>query len=339
MKNSIKLTGKYLSFLMIGALGVFSSCTDDETPDVRPDLRSQTFEYAFNEGQLLNDPATAYSGDGEGDHPRNLTATLEIDEMDNGNARVTVILNNALDGREYAVHAHDAADPATTPNGTPYNETPNGEVFAGAITVSGNTGSRTVETSMGYEFLVNDYEGFLVVHDPTQEISTVDLTTYLILGVFAQDLAAGEANLRTREFMYDFNTGQLLDSEATAYQGTHPDNLSAMITVSEAMDGTSSVTVTLNNTLDGEMYAVHSHDAADPATTPNGTPYNETPNGDIFAGTLAGNGGTVSASNDLDISFNELTRNYEGFFVVHDPTQELSTVDLTTYLILGLFAR
>ena len=40
------------------------------------------------------------------------------------------------------------------------------------------------------------------------------------------------------------------------------------------------------------------------------------------------------AENELEISFNELIRSYEGFLVVHDPTQELGKVDLTTYLVL-----
>jgi hypothetical protein len=145
--------------------------------------------------------------------------------------------------------------------------------------------------------------------------------------------------LEMESFTYAFNEGQLLDSPATAYEGEHPRNLMAKIMVEENIDGTSKVTISLMNTLNGRMYPVHAHDAADPATTPNGTPYNESPNGAIFAGMISGNGGTAMASNDLDISFNELTRNYEGFFVVHDPTQDLSTTDLTTYLVLGLFAR
>lgn len=45
------------------------------------------------------------------------------------------------------------------------------------------------------------------------------------------------------------------------------------------------------------------------------------------------------AENEPAISFTELTRNYEGFLVVHDPTQAISTVDLTTYLVVGAFAR
>jgi hypothetical protein len=113
----------------------------------------------------------------------------------------------------------------------------------------------------------------------------------------------------------------------------------AEIMVEEMIDGTSKITVSLMNTMEGMTYMVHAHDAADPSTTPNGTPYNETPNGDIFAGGIEGNGGTVMAENELEISYNELTRMYEGFLVVHDPTQEISTTDLTTYLVLGAFAR
>jgi phage terminase large subunit-like protein len=302
-------------------------------------LRSESYSYGFNEGQLLDDPATAYDGEGEGDHPRNLSAELIIEERGTGMANVTVVLNNTVDGEDYPVHAHDMADPATTPNGTPYNETPNGNVFAGAITGNGDTAMMTNETAISYTELVAEYEAFLVVHDPTQQLTTVDLTTYLVLGVFAQDLDAVEPNLRSESYMYDFNEGQLLDDMGTAYDGSHDRNLTAMLTLNEQIDGSTELVVTLNNTVDGEQYAVHSHDAADPAVTPNGTPYNETPNGNVFATGIEGTGGEATASNMSTLSFNDLTRDYDGFFVVHDPLQQISTVDLTTYLILGATAR
>ncbi len=345
-----QLIGQYEGFLVVHdplqelstvdlttylVLGVFG----DDLAQGELSLRTEEYTYAFNEGQLLGDSDTAYNGDGEGDHPRNLTATLRIEERGTGMADVTVILENTLDGFTYPVHAHDAADPATTPNGTPYNETPNGDVFAGGIDGNGGTAMRTQVTEMSWMELTSEYEAFIVVHDPTQDISTVDLTTYLVLGTFAESLDAGEPNLRTAEFMYDFNEGQLLDNPDTAYEGSHQRNLGAMITLNEQIDGTTEVMITLMNTMDGEQYPVHSHDAADPATTPNGTPYNETPNGDVFAGGITGNGMDASATNQSPLSFNQLTRDYEGFLVVHDPLQDLSTVDLTTYLILGLTAR
>lgn len=302
-------------------------------------LRAETFSYGFNEGQLLDNPDTAYDGDGAGDHPRNLSAELIIEERGNGKANVTVSLMNTIDGVDYPVHAHDMADADTTPNGTPYNETPNGDVFAGAIAGNGGTASLTNETDLNYAELVSEYEAFLVVHDPTQDVSTVDLTTYLVLGVFAQSLDAVDPNLRTKTFMYDFNEGQLLDNPDTAYEGDHERTLTATIELNEQIDGTTEFIVKLNNTVDGETYPVHSHDAADPNETPNGTPYNETPNGDIFAGGIEGTGGEAMGSNMSPMSINQLTRDYEGFLVVHDPLQELSTVDLTTYLVLGLTAR
>ena len=321
------------------SLGFFAACSDDDNmvgpdPDPDPELQSESFEYAFNEGQLLDDVETAYRGE----HDRNLTAELTIEEMENGNASVTVTLNNTLSGVDYPVHAHDAADPATTPNGTPYDETPNGDIFAGAISGNGGSASSTNETNMAYGELINNYEGFFVVHDPTQDISTVDLTTYLVLGVFGQNLAAGESSLRTESFEYAFNEGQLLGDTDTAYDGDHPRNLTATLTIEERGTGNATVTVSLDNTLDGFDYPVHAHDAADPATTPNGTPYDETPNGDVFAGAIMGNGGEASSSNETDMSFTELVNEYEAFFVVHDPTQDISTVDLTTYLVLGSFA-
>lgn len=320
------------TYLLLGVFGQSLDAGDSS-------LRSESYSYGFNEGQLLDDMATAYNGDGEGDHPRNLSAELIIEERGDGNANVTVSLMNTIDGEDYPVHAHDMADPSMTPNGTPYNETPNGDVFAGAIAGNGGTASLTNETDLNYAELVSEYEAFLVVHDPTQDLTTVDLTTYLVLGVFAESLDAVEPNLRTETFTYDFNEGQLLDNMATAYDGDHDRNLMATIELNEQIDGSTEFVVTLNNTIDGETYAVHSHDAADPNETPNGTPYNETPNGDIFAGGIEGTGGDAMGSNMSPLSINQLTRDYEGFFVVHDPLQELTTVDVTTYLILGATAR
>jgi len=303
-------------------------------------LRSESFTYAFNEGQALNNPETAYDASGEeGDHPRNLTAELVIEERGNGLANVSVTLNNTIEGEEYSVHAHDAADPNETPNGTPYNETPNGDVFAGIITGNGGSASLTNESELNFLELIEEYEAFFVVHDPTQELSTTDLTTYLILGNFAETLEAGEANLRSTTFEYSFNEGQALDNPDTAYEGEHARDLSVTMTVEEEVDGTSTINIRINNAVNGETYAVHSHDFADPDTTENGTPYNETPNENIFAGGLEASSGEASGSNQTNISFNELTRSYGGFFVVHDPLQELSTTDLTTYLILGETAR
>lgn len=316
-------------------LGVFGQSLDTGESS----LRSESYSYGFNEGQLLDDTATAYNADGEGDHPRNLSAELIIEERGNGKANVTVSLMNTIDGADYPVHAHDMADPNETPNGTPYDETPNGNVVAGAIAGNGGTASLTNETDLNYAELVSDYEAFLVVHDPTQALTTVDLTTYLVLGIFAQDLDPVEPNLRTETFTYDFNEGQLFDDMATAYDGDHDRNLVATVTLNEQIDGSTEFVVTLNNTIDGETYAVHSHDAANPEETPNGTPYNETPNGDIFAGGIEGTGGDAMGSNISPMSINQLTRDYEGFFVVHDPHQELTTVDVTTYLILGATAR
>lgn len=313
-------------------LGVFAS----SLPTGESSLRSESYSYAFNEGQLLDNPDTAYGSD----HPRNLSATVLVEERGNGNATVTVTLDNTLSDFDYPVHVHDAADPSTTPNGTPYNETPNGDLFAGAITGNGGEASSTNETNLNYVELINDYEGFFVVHDPTQDISTTDLSTYLILGLFAQDLEEGEANLATKVFSYDFNEGQLLNDPDTAYDGDHARNLSAEFMVEELIDGRAKITVTLINTIDGETYPVHSHDAADPDETPNGTPYDETPNGELSAGAIQGNGGSASTSFETEeVLYRDLINTYEGFFVVHDPLQELSTTDLTTYLVLGLTAR
>jgi hypothetical protein len=330
-----KLLRSLPTLLLIFSVGIFASCDNSPTETVE-DLQENTANYAFNEGQLLDDVNSAYRGE----HERNVSADLIIEEMDNGNAAVTVTLNNTMDGEDYPVHAHDAKDPSTTPNGTPYDETPNANIFAQAITGNGNSVSRTNETTMSYDELVNQYEGFFVVHDPTQDLSTVDLSTYLVLGTFGQDLPEGELNLRTETFNYDFNEGQLFDDPSTAYEGDHARDMTAEMTVEELATGNAKVSVTLNNSMDGEDYAVHSHDAADPDTTENGTPYNETPNADIMAKVVTGNGGSVTIMNETqETSYLQLLNEYEGFFVVHDPLQPITTTDVTTYLILNQTAR
>lgn len=91
--------------------------------------------------------------------------------------------------------------------------------------------------------------------------------------------------------------------------------------------------------MNGETYMVHAHDMADPATTPNGTPYDETPNGAVLSLMIEGNGATAHMSQTSTMSFADLTNTYEAFFVVHDPLQALSTNDPTTYVILGVFAN
>lgn len=134
----------------------------------------------------------------------------------------------------------------------------------------------------------------------------------------------------TMSYSYDFSSG---------YSGSHPTDFSAMLEVEEIDANSSKITVTLMNTVDGETYMIHAHDAADPATTPNGTPYNETPNSNVFVQMAAGNGGTVTATQTANMSYEEITGAYEAFFVVHDPTQAISTTDISTYLVVGAFAR
>ena len=301
------------------------------------DPMSASFDYAFNEGQLLDDVNTAYRGE----HDRSLEARIDVDEMEDGNAAITVTLENTLDGESYAVHAHDAANPEETPNNTPYDESPNADVFAEIIEGTGGSASLTNETDIPYEEVTQEYEAFFVVHDPLQDISTVDLTTYLILGSFGQSLDPAPSSLRSASFDYAFNEGQLLDDPDTAYDsgGNHPRNLNAVLDIEERGTGEATVTVTLENTLDGEEYAVHAHDMADPDDTPNNTPYDESPNGDVFAQLIMGNGGTASQSFESNMMYTDLVEDYEAFLVVHDPTQTLSTVDLTTYLVLGIFGE
>lgn len=100
--------------------------------------------------------------------------------------------------------------------------------------------------------------------------------------------------MQTATYNYEFNNGQVVPS--AAYSGMHSDDLSASITVDEVSSTQSMISVTVNNTVSGQTYNIHAHDAADPTTTPNGTPYNESPNANVFAQMAAGNGGSVTVT-------------------------------------------
>lgn len=320
-----------MACLLSGIIG-FASCSkdDDDNGNNGTSMKSESYMYAFNNGQVGE--GTAYSGP----HSRNLTATLEIKETSSG-ADVVVTLTNTVNGEMYMVHAHDAADPSTTPNGTPYDETPNGEVLSAMVDGNGGTVTYTFKSERPYDWIISDYEGFFVVHDPLQSLSTTDLTTYLVVGIFGEDMPSTEPPMRMKSYSYSFNTGQL--GTGTAYDGPHSMNLTATLMLTEVSSSETTVSVTLTNTVNGEMYMVHAHDAADPSTTPNGTPYDESPNGDVLSLMIDGNGSEATKSMKSYMSFDDLVDQYEGFFVVHDPLQTLSTTDLTTYLVVGVFAE
>lgn len=168
--------------------------------------------------------------------------------------------------------------------------------------------------------------------------SRINLFGFFIASLLMVSMSScGDDDLQSQTFNYDFNTGQV--AQAFAYAGDHQGNLSATITVDENEDGGSDITVTLNNTIDGETYPTHAHDMADAATTPNMTPYNESPNSGVFAGAIMGNGSSASLTQTSTMSFEEITTTYDGFFVVHDPLQAVNTADPTTYVVLGVFAR
>lgn len=324
-----------LSILAVSTGLILGSCKKEEnepdpepTPEPTPEMQSSTYEYEFNNGQVV--ASAAY----DGMHMDNMMATMTVEEMDANETKISVTLTNTVDGETYMVHAHDAADPANTPNGTPYDETPNANVFI--QTANGNGGDVTVSqtVSMSYSSIVNDYEGFFVVHDPLQGVNTADISTYLLVGSFARSQAA--SNLSSMSYNYDFNTGQV--DPSYAYNGTHSTDLRATLKIQELADGTSRVSATLMNSMNGETYMVHAHDQADPMNTPNGTPYDETPNANVLAISIEGNGMTAYNNQISTMSYTDLTSNYSAFFVVHDPLQAIDTTDPTTYVVLGVFA-
>lgn len=326
----MKLLNLKTTTMILALIAGFTSCKKDEDGDSSVTVVSTTsYDYNFNNGQLV--PAAAY----EGTHMDNILATMKVDELSNGKTTITVTLENTVEGQTYMVHAHDAADPSTTPNNTPYNETPNADVFTQMIAGNGSSASASQTIDMSYADVNGTYEGFFVVHDPMQAINTADISTYLVVGSFARTQA--DYTLKSKMVDYDFNTGQV--AAAYAYSGTHATDLSAKLKIQELGDGSSRVSVWVMNSKDGEMYMIHAHDAADPATTPNMTPYDETPNSGLCTLMATGNGSTVGASQMSTMSFMDITTTYDGFFVIHDPLQSIDTTDPTTYVVLGTFAK
>ena len=166
------------SLLLFTLLAAFSACQKQD--DVKQ-MESKTFTYDFNTGQV----AAVYAYDPSvGTHPSTLKAELTLDEMENDMTKVTVKLLNPVAGETYMVHSHVKADPSTTPNNTPYLETPDATVFAMPITAA--EGEKSFTSNMSFEKLTTEYEAFLVVHDPLQPVTTTDPTTYVILGNFAR---------------------------------------------------------------------------------------------------------------------------------------------------------
>jgi len=319
------------SSLLIICLAMFSlflsSCDDDD--DVA--LQTTSYQYTVHNGQAV--PSAPYGGA----HPTDFTSEMKLEELENGNTKITVTLNNTIDGEVYHMHAHDAADASTTTNGTPYNEAPNADIFVQMITGNGNSVTVTQEATMSYSELTTDYSGFFVIHDPLQDVSTIDISTYVVVGGFAR--TQDNPDYASSTFEYQFNTGQLVPD--FAYTGEHNNSLSASIQVDELAENRSRITVRLMNTMNGMVYNTHAHDMADASTTPNGTPYIESPNAGVFASQITGNGSSeaIASTNVSEMSFSDITTTYDGFLVVHDPLQAVTTVDPTTYVILGVFGR
>jgi putative alpha-1,2-mannosidase len=155
-------------FLLTLVVG-FMSCEKEV------EMQTKTYSYSFNTGQA--DAAYAYSGS----QANTIAAELMLEEMADGTTKVSVTLTGAIDST-YAVHAHDVVSGGTLP----YNQTPNGLVYATPVVVSGGTGTSSQISTMSYEALTTTYDGFFVVHDPSIAPNTADPTTYVVLGTFAR---------------------------------------------------------------------------------------------------------------------------------------------------------
>ena len=142
---------------------------------------------------------------------------------------------------------------------------------------------------------------------PVYALSLMAISTGLILGSCKKEENEPEPTptptleMMSSTYEYEFNNGQVVPT--AAYDGMHMDNMMATMTVEEMGASETQISVTLTNTVDGETYMVHAHDAADPANTPNGTPYDETPNADVFVQMANGNGGSVTVTQTVSMSY------------------------------------
>lgn len=154
------------------------ACNNNDDDAESLPLPSATFAYSFNEGEAFG--GSTY----QGTHPRNLSASLQLQALDTGGTKLTVTLYNTLAGESYATHAHNARD--TTNGGNPYEFLVNTTILNQNPTGTGDSVQAVHYTPREFKFLVNEYQGYLVIHDPLQPINTNDPTTLLILGKFAR---------------------------------------------------------------------------------------------------------------------------------------------------------
>ena len=154
------------------------------------------------------------------------------------------------------------------------------------------------------------------------------LTCFLLTACQQNELFVPQSKAR----VYAFNTGQVDNSYA--YTGTHRDDFTVELTLTEREDQKTEIKVIIVNALAGETYSVGAYDKVDPATN-NGLPFSATPNTAILSETIIDKGVTFVS----DQSFDELVNNYEGFLIIHDPLQAISGTDPSTYLILGDFTK
>ncbi len=162
----------------------FAACNEDDN-GVAPQYRQRVFNYAFNEGQLQG--RSQY----QGKRPRNLLATLTVDEMPPDSVRLTVALKNSQSGSQYIVGAYDAIDSTDTANRRYFfNPLPNTKIYW--QTIPGNDSmivSRTQLARYKYDSLLNYYNGYFIVRDVAGSANTadsIDAQSQLILGTFAR---------------------------------------------------------------------------------------------------------------------------------------------------------
>jgi hypothetical protein len=321
-KNSLLL-------LLFTSIFFFSCKKETPTPDpvpVAPKILS--VNYRFNNGDLHN--GYAY----QGQHPDNFNAKLRLIEKDD-KVLAEITLYNSIQDRQYVIEAHQIADSTKTPNKTPFIQNPASTIFTKTIIGTGGTVTVFQEIEKTFAQISTDTNYVLIIHDPLQTYSTSLAYRFLVYTSFT--VQAAPTTLKSNFFNYSFNTGQV--ETYFAYSGDHPSNLTGLMHIQELADGNTRISLKLNDTEPNKNYEVRTYDVADSNSTPNNTPYNETSNSNLYNGQVVGNGKSANFNKVSSIGFNELTSNYLGFLVVHDPLVNVNTQDPKTFVIFNSFAR
>ena len=144
---------------------LFIACTKDEEPE----MASRNYSFGFNNGAL----GDAYVGT----HPKTTAMQVTVEELPGNKTKLLVLVTNTLNGKIYNVHFNTA-----TPGGSAlFEATPK---YTIAVTGNGITAAGSTIVSDPYNYIINTWKGYAIVHDPEQTFSVTNFKTFLVIDHF-----------------------------------------------------------------------------------------------------------------------------------------------------------